>query len=41
MVSDFEPCTIDTRKQKDKLLKLSSATAATKAGTQSRVMRKP
>ena len=38
MVSDLGPCTIDTRKQDDKLLKFSSTTAATKAGAQSRVL---
>ena len=38
MVSDLGPCTIDKRKQNDKLLKFSSTTAATKAGAQSRVL---
>ena len=37
MVSDLGACTIDTRKQNDKLLKFSSITAATKADTQIRV----
>ena len=37
MVSDLGPCTIDARKQNDKLLKFSITTATTKAGAQSRV----